>query len=376
MTVPQCNGTTKDDSDPITITVSPVINPSVVISASSTVVCKNSIVTFTANANDAGTNENYTWKVNGNSVGSNSKTYSSSSLNNGDIVTCELSVAPSVKCAVNTKVVSNSIAIKVTAPPKVLVQIIASDNDFCGTKPVVFKASIQNAGAGSIYQWQLNGNKVSSDNESYININPVDGDEIKLIVTYTDPNCSLVINDTSNIIKMSVKLPPVISIAPSDTTVALGSSVQLNSKVTGSIASISWSPANNVTSQTLSPVTTPLQAPVKYKLDVVATNGCSASKEAVIKVITEFNMPNSFTPNGDGKNDVFRIPPGVTMQLKEFSIFDRWGKKIFTTSDINKGWDGNYNNIPLGTGTYIYFISGTGHQGQGINAKGTLLVIR
>jgi gliding motility-associated-like protein len=119
-----------------------------------------------------------------------------------------------------------------------------------------------------------------------------------------------------------------------------------------------------------------MQASLKYKLDVVATNGCSASKEAVIKVVTELNMPNSFTPNGDGKNDVFRIPPGVTMQLKDFSIFDRWGKKIFTTSDINKGWDGNYNNIPLGSGTYIYFISGTGYQGQGVNAKGTLLVIR
>jgi gliding motility-associated-like protein len=42
-------------------------------------------------------------------------------------------------------------------------------------------------------------------------------------------------------------------------------------------------------------------------------------------------MPNAFTPNGDGKNDVFRIPPGTSLQLKEFSIYDEWGTKVFST---------------------------------------------
>jgi hypothetical protein len=51
---------------------------------------------------------------------------------------------------------------------------------------------------------------------------------------------------------------------------------------------------------------------------------------------------------------VFRIPANVTFQLDEFSVFNRWGKKIFATTDISEGWDGN-NAV---NGTYVYMISG------------------
>jgi len=47
-------------------------------------------------------------------------------------------------------------------------------------------------------------------------------------------------------------------------------------------------------------------------------------------------MPNAFTPNGDGKNDVFRIPPDATLNLEEFSIYDRWGAKIFSTKNVGE----------------------------------------
>jgi gliding motility-associated-like protein len=82
-------------------------------------------------------------------------------------------------------------------------------------------------------------------------------------------------------------------------------------------------------------------------------------------------MPNAFTPNGDGVNDEFRIPANVTFQLDEFSVYNRWGKKIFSTADITKGWNGtNADN-----GTYVYFITGM-LEGKKTVFKGTLLLAR
>jgi gliding motility-associated-like protein len=86
-------------------------------------------------------------------------------------------------------------------------------------------------------------------------------------------------------------------------------------------------------------------------------------------------IPGAFTPNGDGKNDLFRIPASVNFQLHSFSIYDRWGNKIFTTSDISKGWDGTHNGIPLNGDTFIYLIRGTDTNGP-VQQKGTVVLVR
>jgi len=86
-------------------------------------------------------------------------------------------------------------------------------------------------------------------------------------------------------------------------------------------------------------------------------------------------MPSAFTPNGDGYNDLFRIPPNIPLQLKEFSIFDRWGNRVFTTADSRKGWDGTINGLPAKTGTFIYIVKGKDDKGD-VFVKGTITLIR
>ena len=86
-------------------------------------------------------------------------------------------------------------------------------------------------------------------------------------------------------------------------------------------------------------------------------------------------MPNSFTPNGDGINEVFRVPPGSAFHLEEFSIFDRWGNRVFMTRDITKGWDGKYKNEML-QGTYVYYITGKDLYGKDAVIKGMVTLIR
>ena len=61
-------------------------------------------------------------------------------------------------------------------------------------------------------------------------------------------------------------------------------------------------------------------------------------------------LPNAFSPNGDGHNNIFRIPPGVELSLTEFEIFDRWGNLVSSTNNINTGWDGTYKEVPAEKG--------------------------
>ncbi|HYJ62489.1 MAG TPA: gliding motility-associated C-terminal domain-containing protein [Parafilimonas sp.] len=67
-------------------------------------------------------------------------------------------------------------------------------------------------------------------------------------------------------------------------------------------------------------------------------------------------MPNAFTPNGDGLNDLFRIPLQNYNRLISFTIYNRWGEKIFTTQNISNGWNGMNKEYPAATGTYVYII--------------------
>src|SRR5690606_18542296 len=67
-------------------------------------------------------------------------------------------------------------------------------------------------------------------------------------------------------------------------------------------------------------------------------------------------VPNAFSPNGDGLNDVFRVTGITYQQLKVFMVFNRYGQEVFATTDVAKGWDGTYNGRPCEVGTYFYLI--------------------
>jgi gliding motility-associated-like protein len=108
---------------------------------------------------------------------------------------------------------------------------------------------------------------------------------------------------------------------------------------------------------------------------VVDINGCTASSDLPVKVLFKMHIPSAFTPNRDGKNDVFRIPPGSSISLQQLTVFDRWGKLIFKTSDVSKGWDGTYRGHDLSSGVYIYIIKGT-LQGKEVFEKGTVTLLR
>ena len=83
--------------------------------------------------------------------------------------------------------------------------------------------------------------------------------------------------------------------------------------------------------------------------------GDTVSDYVAVSVIMDckLNIPNVFTPNGDGKNDVFLVT-GVGMQTYSISIFDRWGKKVFESNDLTSQWDGKIKGNEAEEGVYFW----------------------
>jgi gliding motility-associated-like protein len=86
-------------------------------------------------------------------------------------------------------------------------------------------------------------------------------------------------------------------------------------------------------------------------------------------------FPNTFTPNGDGKNDVFKVYSNV-IQSMHFLIFNQWGEKIFETQDINGSWNGMYKGKPQPIGVYVYAASIVLTDGTSLVKKGSFNLVR
>lgn len=176
-------------------------------------------------------------------------------------------------------------------------------------------------------------------------------------------------------------------VQPADTSVLRDQPFPL-SIITASYdtASIIWFPGDGYTLSCFncaSPFITPkLNSLVK----VQASNpyGCIDSGYVRIKTFTagKVHIPNAFTPNGDGRNDVLYIMGGQEMRtIKNFTIFDRWGSRVFEMrngdpNDRSRGWDGRINGQDAPPGTYVYFVTVEFSDGKTETVKGTITLIR
>jgi gliding motility-associated-like protein len=118
---------------------------------------------------------------------------------------------------------------------------------------------------------------------------------------------------------------------------------------------------------------------ITYTVRVTGDGGCFGEDQIKVKVFVsgpEIFIPSGFTPNADGKNDVLRpVTVGIT-KLNYFTIFNRWGQKVFSSTELNKGWDGTYNGEPQPSGTYVYQAEGLDYLGKRVYKKGTAVLIR
>lgn len=165
------------------LTVYPIVTPTVSINSSATTICATTSVTFTVSSStNGGSSPSYQWKVNGNNVGSNSTTYTTTSLSNGDIVTCVMTT--SAPCPTSTTATSNGITMTVHPLLTPTINITSATGDsVCNTRTATFTANITNGGSAPVYQWKVNGNNVGTNTNTYATNTLTNGDVVSCELT-------------------------------------------------------------------------------------------------------------------------------------------------------------------------------------------------
>jgi gliding motility-associated-like protein len=106
-------------------------------------------------------------------------------------------------------------------------------------------------------------------------------------------------------------------------------------------------------------------------------SGFTPSVSNRIEVIKDPNLfyPKSFTPNGDGLNDLFNVY-GQYITTFQMDIFNRWGELMFTTNQLDAGWDGNYKGTAMPEGTYTFVAVITDLAGRTFKKSGSVLLLK
>jgi len=170
--------------------------------------------------------------------------------------------------------------------------------------------------------------------------------------------------------------PFTMNLLNNDTTIYLGESVQMI--VEGTAPFLYWTPTDYLGfSQSKDPVSTPLEDITYTVTGVSLLTGCPKTDTVRIKVIMQdVFVPNAFSPNGDGLNDIFKVTTRKLINVQEFRIVNRWGNEVFYTNDIHKGWDGKYKGQEQDTGVYYYMMRVAYPTGKTDFLKGDLTLIR
>ncbi|MBK7566641.1 MAG: choice-of-anchor L domain-containing protein [Bacteroidetes bacterium] len=202
------------------------------------------------------------------------------------------------------------------------------------------------------------------------------GGPYTLTYDYTD------VNGCFNTISVETSVDENYATAWGDTTVYYGEDIILFSDAGGDYT---WSPPNGVDCITC-PITTILPPyTTDYIITSVDENGCIATDNAFVTVLPDpgniLFVPNTFTPNSDGNNDVFFVFGYNLTLVTKISVFDRWGEMVYLREnispyDISNGWDGTINGKALNNGVYAYVVEVQFETGQIFSQMGNVTLIR
>ena len=327
----------------VNINIDPV--PSLELGADSTI-CDGAVITLDAGAGF----RTYVWQD-----GSTSRTYTVNAQSG------EYYVRAIDNC---NNVLSDTIRLDYRSATAFTVSPI--DTSYCEPSQINFLAT-----GGDTYRWTPN-TYLDADNIS----NPVGTptSSIAYSVLISDTVCHRTEQRTVNI---TIDPVPDVTVSKSNDITCAVAAAQL--VATGG-SRYQWSPAATLSNDTIAnPVARP-GATTTYTVRVYNTLGCY--KDDSVKVdfyktgSSEILAPTGFTPNGDGKNDVFRLKSSGQNTIKVFSVFNRWGELVFTTTDASKGWDGRFKGKLQEAGAYYWFVQASNPCDGEFMRKGHVILIK
>lgn len=119
-----------------------------------------------------------------------------------------------------------------------------------------------------------------------------------------------------------------------------------------------------------------VRTPGTYTVTVSNACGNTTRSTTVASKACAIVFPTAFTPNGDGRNDYFKVLTSYTFEAYDLAVYNRWGQKIFETSDPKKGWDGSYNNIAQSSGDSFIWTCRFKRLGVTTSMNGYVILIR
>lgn len=175
-------------------------------------------------------------------------------------------------------------------------------------------------------------------------------------------------------------LPNVNAFATPD-TIYFGDTTQLNVTLSNTVASVQWQADTTLSDVSIQdPLAYPNETHTYY-VTVADSQGCYKTDSVTVIVLktpceqSNIYIPNAFSPNGDGKNDVLYVR-GNNITNLYFAVFDRWGQKVFETTDIAKGWDGKFKGARLDPAVFGYYAEGVCPGNEKFFKKGNVTLLR
>ena len=207
-------------------------------------------------------------------------------------------------------------------------------------------------------------------NQNAAVISNLSGGQYSVIVTDAD---GCIVNG-SYIVDIIGTLP--VSVNPLSATINEGESVQLTAS--GGTTYL-WTPSDGINCQSFA-CDTVIATPTittTYEVIITGASGCQGTENVTVFVnpicSKEVFVPTIFSPNGDGKNDQ-QCVLGNCIASMEFSIYNRWGEIVFSTTDQNQCWDGMYKSKKVNAGVFVYKLKASLTNGGEVNQSGNITV--
>ena len=183
--------------------------------------------------------------------------------------------------------------------------------------------------------------------------NPKDAGVGTHVITYTFISTDGCTAEQSQTI--TVKPVPII-VETKDAIILKGGEIELAVKATGDNLKYKWTPSEGLDNDSIA---NPIASPVggtNYLLSISNGPGCVVTANVFVKVKESPDIPNAFSPNGDGINDTWSIPYLETLRKATIQIFNRYGQIVFYSGQYTAPWDGTFKGKEVPFGVYYYII--------------------
>lgn len=255
--------------------------------------------------------------------------------------------------------------------------IIDGMDPVCVNSPATLNGLLAYPDTAITWKWTL-GNGQTSDKQSVqVTYNTTGVKNLTLEAT-NKIGCK---SDTARNITV-VPLPSINIVE--EPTVVLGSGIAIPVTYSRNVITWNWTPASNLSCTNCpSPYANP-KFTTKYTVAVTDSNGCQASKDITVTVVCNnknYFIPNTFSPNNDGQNDVFYVRGSSIERIQSLRIFNRWGqlvfeRKNFAANDISAGWNGTIKGRPADQDVYVYVVEIICENATIIPYRGNVALIR